>query len=214
MSGASAAHHELFALLISLPPATPATRAQREAIAVLADQHADRPLATWISERLQGRAPTEARAVELGLQPWRVRGELRGEALELLPLGELLPTSDARAALRALAWINAAPVGRPLHAPVAALLWELLRAVERRELAVTGYGEGRFRLATGWQLDVFVRGWNFWRIDGVIDPQGFMLHLLDFDEDPLRELNQYEPPPEIEAEVYGLGLEPGRRVWR
>lgn len=68
---------------------------------------------------------------------------------------------------------------------------------------------GGFRLENGWWLEVFVRGSEFWRIDAVTSPDGFQLHLIDYDTGPLAELNEHEPPLDVEREVYGLGFPPG-----
>ena len=87
----------------------------------------------------------------------------------------------------------------------------MLRLVEQRQLAVVSYEGWKFQLANGWQLDVFVRGYDFWRIDELVSPEGFAIGPADFREGPLADLKNYEPPEDIEADVYGLGPRPTRR---
>jgi hypothetical protein len=201
-----------FELLCALPPAAPPSQAQLEALNVLADAWAGagRPEGQALAESLQHRL-TEDRCVELGLEARLCRADVR--ALGFVPalsalVAQLAARGDVDASVRALAWLGPAAAGQPLHALVAGHLGEMLRAVERRELAVTAE-RGGFRLGNGWRLDVFVRGYDFWRIDAVTSPDGFQLHLIDFHAGPLAELNEYEPPLDVEREVYGLGLPPG-----
>jgi hypothetical protein len=98
-----------------------------------------------------------------------------------------------------------------VHALVAQKVREMLSLVERRQLRVVSHHDWKYQLENGWQLDVFVRAHDFWRIDGLISPEGFVIHLIDYDSGPLAELNEYEPPSDIESEVYGLGVNPLRR---
>ncbi|MBL8922484.1 MAG: hypothetical protein JNJ54_26775 [Myxococcaceae bacterium] len=204
-----------FELLCAAPREGAPSQPQLQALNVIADVWAGegRPAGQALAEHLQGRL-TEARCVELGIESWLCRVDPRALALRFAPdlsalVDQVAARHDFAAATRALAWIGTGEAGRPLHALVAERLSDMLGAVERRELAVTPE-RGGYRLGNGWWLGVFVRGDDFWRIDVVTSPDGFELHLIDFDDGPLAELNEYEPPGDVEQEVYGLGVPAGR----
>lgn len=208
---------ELLELLCSTPPSSPPSVRQLEALSVLADTWAQalRPEGVALLEQLQGATVTPERCRHLGLEPHGL-GDVRAFALHSLPdlsglVAQFAERADALSAYRALSWLHTSPAGTCLHPQVAELVLGLLQAVERRELTVTRtpnspevHGTG-FTLGNGWVLDVFVRGYAFWRVDRVIDPEGFVLELIDHHDGPLAELNEYEPPVDVEAQVYGLG---------
>jgi len=209
----------LLQLLINQPLSIEPSPAQLTALRVLADQWSEQGLAggLWLSERLQGPV-SEARQKELGFEDWWGGVDVRAQALLLDPQLEAsasqLAQSDLALSVQLLSFVGTAKEGWPLHAPIAAHLEAMLRLIERRELEVVSYRDWKYQLANGWSLDVFVRAWDFWRVDRVITPRGDVLHLVDFDDGPLAELNEYEPPTDVEAEVYGLGTSPFRRQWR
>jgi hypothetical protein len=206
-------------LLISEPRQVAPTTAQLEALKVLADQWSAQGLGPgiWLAERLQGPV-TEARQQELGCGGWWSELDLRAHALLVDPeLGpsvtRLAQRDDFDLAVRVLCWAGTAKEARPVHALVARRIHDMLRQVEALTLEVVSHDGWRFQLGNGWQLEVFVRGYEFWRVDGVISPEGFVIELVDFDDGPLAELNEYEPPGDIESAVYGLGYTPTRR-WK
>lgn len=204
----------LLELLCAAPPTSPPSPRQLEVLGVLADAWAEasRPEGIALLEHLQGRTPTEERCRELGVEPWF--GDARGFAMSAMPeladlVSHVAAQSSADDCFRLLAWLGTSPVGAPLHGRVSDLLCGFLLAVERRELPVAREPLGPpfhcrgFRLGNDWLLDVFYRGRSFWRVDCVINPDGFSLDLIDFHDGPLAELNDYEPPPDVEEQVYG-----------
>lgn len=208
---------QVLALLTSLPQKVAPSAAQLAALEVLADQWSADGLGpgVWLAERLQGPV-TEERQRELGCADWWSELDLRTHAILADPtlpaaVERLAQRDEFDAAVRLLSWVGTTKEAAPLHAPVARGLHDMLLQVEARTLEVVSYRDSRFQLANGWQLNVFVRGYEFWRVDEVISPEGFVIGLVDFDDGPLAELNEYEPPPDIESEVYGLGYTPTRR---
>jgi hypothetical protein len=206
-------------LLISVPEPVRPTAPQLAALKVLADQWTAEGLAPGIllAERLQGPV-TEARKAELGCAAWPSELDLRAHALFADPqmgatVEELARREDFATGVKLLAWFGTLEEARPVHALVARTLHELLRQVEARTLEVVSHRDWTYQLANGWELGIFVRGYEFWRIDRMISPDGFVIHLIDYADGPLAELNEYEPPSDVESEVYGLGYTPTRR-WK
>ncbi|MFO0556084.1 MAG: hypothetical protein U0271_47345 [Polyangiaceae bacterium] len=110
-------------------------------------------------------------------------------------------------------WTRFVAFGAPWQRRLAIQLRDLLSQVERRELAVIAREPNMtYVLENGWRLQVFVRGWQFWRIDQVVSPGGRALAIVEYPSGPLSEINEYEPPEDVESEVYGLGFSP-RRSW-
>lgn len=204
--------------LTALPRSSKPDEGQLATLRVLADEWISRgrPMGELLAERLQGEVST-ARCEDLGFDPWLSQCDVRALPLvgdELAPLvAEIAARRDFDASVRLLDWLLSAPIGNPLHGLVAETLETMLMQVERRELAVVSSDGGKFRLANGWQMDVFIRVYDFWRIDVMISPQGFQVLLIDYDDGPLSELNEYEPPDDVASEVYGLGLH-ARRQFR
>ena len=204
-------------LLISQPQKTAPTAEQLAALEVLADQWSAQGIGPgiWLAERLQGPV-TEARQKELGCEGWWSELDLRTHAILTDPelpqaVERLARTEDFDASVRLLSWVGTAKEAEPVHALVARKLHDMLLQVEARTLEVTRFDGTRYHLANGWALHVFVRVYEFWRVDDMISPEGFVIELVDFDDGPLEELNEYEPPGDIESEVYGLGYTPTRR---
>lgn len=210
---------QVLELLISQPQKVAPTWDQLAAMKVLADQWSAEGLGPgiWLAERLQGPV-TKARQKELGCGDWWSELDLRAHTILADPtlaqaVEKLAQHEDFDAAVRLLSWVRTSKEAEPLHALVARRLHTMLLEVEARTLEVVSFDGSRYRLSNGWELNVFVRVYEFWRVDEMISPEGFVIDLIDFDDGPLAELNEYEPPGDIEAEVYGLGYNPTRR-WK
>jgi len=204
--------------LTALPRSSKPDEGQLATLRVLADEWISRgrPMGELLAERLQGEVAT-ARCEELGFDAWLAQCDVRALPLvadDLAPLiVEIAARRDFDFSVRLLDWLLSAPIGRPLHGLVAETLEAMLMAVERREVPVVSRDDSKFQLGNGWQLDVFVRVHDFWRVDAMISPQGFQVLLIDYDDGPLSALNEYEPPDDVASEVYGLGLH-ARRQFR
>ena len=184
---------------------------QLTALRVLADQWSQEGRASglWLAERLQGEV-SDARREELGFADWWGQADVRQLALSLDPglvgaAADMAARSDATTSVKLLSWISTHEAGVAMHALVASHVMQMLHQVEQGSLGVARNEGTKFTLENGWQLDVFMRGPELWRIDGLISPEGFTLSLGDFNGGPLGALSEYAPP----AHVFGA-VHPGR----
>jgi hypothetical protein len=191
--------------MVERAPGHPLTSDEHAGLVVLAD--------AWIAEGLSEGEALADTLRETERDPlWALAAmtedHARWRTRVATAVDEVRHRDDPELAARWLSWLRTLEVGKPLNAILAVHLAAMLARIERRELAVTERRPGpTYLLENGWQLRVFVRGYDFWRIDSVIAPTGHEVHLVDFpDESPLGQINEYEPPPDVEAAVYGLGF--------
>lgn len=206
----------LLRLLTSLPRTVAPSDEQVMALRVLSDEWIDhdRRLGLLLAERLQCEV-TESRALDLELDPGLATCDVRVLALRAPEVGALITRlardEDLHGSVRVLSWLLGATEGEPLHHLVATFLGSLLRSVETGELTVKLLDATRARLSNGWELDVFVRQHEFGRIDSMTSPDGFEVLLIDYAHGPLSLVRDYQPPPAVARDVYGLGLHARRR---